>query len=218
MLTRDKDFTVEAEYGIIRCKPKTPEAASAFKVLQLSVQKLLPQVPDAPPVEIEVNGVVGPSLVLAVQVIASRLAEGTHPELAQIAIAQPEEAIPRIAEGAMEITGYFEHALAENPTAIIAPAPKVEAQPHPLDGLREIFTVKRLLAGTATLLGLGALVVIGTMAHKRGLGLVDRSGILPPSDGSDDFEEDDGHDDGGPDDYIDAEYKEMVTETVHSAA
>jgi hypothetical protein len=218
MLTRDKDFAIDNEHGIIRCKPKTAEAASAFKVLQLAVQKLLPQVPDAPPVEIEVNGVIGPSLVLAVQVIAARLAEGKHPELAHVAIAQPEEAIPTIAESAMEITGYMERALTENPSAIIAPAPKVEVPPHPLDGLREIFTVKRVLAGTATLLGLGALVVLGSMARRRGLGLVDRSSLLPPSDGTDEFEEDEGDDDGDDEGTYHASGRVIDTTGVEAAA
>lgn len=211
MLTAGKDFVVENEHGIIRCKPKTPECTSAFKVLQLAAQKFLPQVPDAPPVAIEIDGVIGPSVVLAVQAIAQRLAQGKHPELAQIAVAQPEDAIPAVASMAFEISGYIDRALQDNPTAIVSPPPTAEAPKHPLDGLREIFTLKRVLAGTATLLGIGAIVVLGAMANRRGLGVVDRSSFLPPSDGSDEFE-DDVHDDDdheAPTNYIDTTATEV---------
>lgn len=189
MFTRDQDFVCEERYGIVRCLPKSVEATSAFKVLQLQLSKVLPQLPDAPPITIEVDGIIGPTVALGVQAIAARLAQGRHPELAQLAIAQPEEAIPAIASRALEITGYVESVLAGDPTAVITPKPPVEEDVDPLSMLRAVFTPKRIGAGVGVILGVGALIWAGAAARRRGLGMVDRSSLLPPSDGSDDFEE-----------------------------
>lgn len=212
MLTRDQDFTVEEEHGILRCKPKNPNATSTFKVLQLAVQKMIPQLPNAPDIDIDINGVIGPSIALGVQIIAQRLAEGPHQGLAGLIGLQPEEAIPSIAENAMEIAGYIDQVNGADPTAVVAPK-----QPEPIDPLAQlkgIFTPKRIVAGLGTLLGLGALVCFGFAADRRSLGLADRSSMLPPSDGTDEFDEDayGGHeDDIDTDNAIDVESTEVTS-------
>jgi hypothetical protein len=189
VFTNGQDFDCEEVFGIPRCKPKTIEATSAFKVLQLQLAKLLPQLPDAAHVDVDINGVIGPSTALGVQLIAKRLAEGSHKELAQISIAQPEQAIPAIAERALEIVGYVNAIMEQDPTALAMPQPLQAPEFDPLSMLRSIFTPKRIAAGVGTLVGLGALIFAGSAAHRRALGTVDRSRFLPPSDGSDDFDE-----------------------------
>jgi hypothetical protein len=208
VLIRDQDFICDDASGILRCQPKTVAATSAFKVLQLQLSKLLPQLPEAGEIEIDVNGVIGPSTALGVQILATRLAEGSHKELAQLAIGQPEDAIPRIAESALEIVGYVDDVMTKDPTAIAMPRPAQELTFDPLAMLRSIFTPKRIAAGVGALVGLGALVMAGTAAQRRVLGLLDRSSFLPPSDGSDEFDDDahGSHDDQGgdePDNAID---------------
>lgn len=190
MFSLGQDFVVESQHGIIRCVAKSPQAASAFKVLQIALAKLLPQLPEPPPVEISVDGVIGPSTTLAVQVVIQRLCEGSHQELAPIALAQPEEAIPAVAASAMEIAGYLDRVLGDDPSAILAPKPIVEPEIDPVAVLRQIFTGKRIAALGATVLGLGGLALVAGASDRRALGYMDRAGFLPESDGTDEFEED----------------------------
>ncbi len=190
MLAPGKDFDVEDEHGILRCVPKSPEAQNAFRVLQLQLQKIVPHLPEAPPVPINVDGVIGPGTTLVVQMVAGRLAEGSHPELAALACAQPEEAIPGVAAGAMELAGFLDRALEKDPTAVVAPKPPPEPpQPGPLDILKSIFTKRRLVAAGATLCGIGGLLLVARASDRRALGHVDRSAMLPYSDGSDEFDD-----------------------------
>lgn len=163
-------------------------------MLQLAVTKLIAQFPDAPPVDIEIDGVIGPTLTLGVQAIAHRLSSGGHHDLAGAIPSQPEEGIPAVAERAMEIAGYLEHVLKADPTAVVAP--KVLGEPiDPLAQLKALFTGKRIAAIAGTLLGIAAFVGLGAVVQRRTLGTIDRSNMLPPSDGTDEFEEDedDGH-------------------------
>lgn len=188
-LVPGQDFTVETKHGIIRCLPKTAAAASAFKVIQLALAKLLPQLPDAPAVDIEIDGVIGPSVTLAVQVIAQRLASGKHQGLAQLSGLQPEQAVPAVAEYAMEVAGYIEQVIGADPTALVNP--QMFGEPiDPMAQLKGLFTGKRVAAAAATLLGIGALALVGVTTHRRALGVADRSTMLPPSDGTDEFDED----------------------------
>ncbi len=157
-------------------------------MLQLSIAKLLPHIPDAPAVDIEPDGIIGPSITLAVQVIAQRLANGPHQGLVPFAALQPEEAIPAVAENAMEIAGYLDAVLTKDPTALVAPR-----QPEPEDPiqmLKGLFTPKRIVAAVGTIAGLGAFALVGAAIDRRSLGLVDRTPQLPPSDGTDEFEND----------------------------
>ncbi len=190
MLVRDQDFAVEKKRGIIRCTPKNADASSAFKVLQLAMQKLLPQLPDPPAVVIEVDGVVGPSLTLATQVVAQRLTDGVHKGLAELCGLQPEEAIPQIATFCMEITGYIEKVLDVDPTALIAPKSQPMGEPiDPMATLKNLFTTKRIAAVAGTFVGIAVFVGLGAMMQRRSMGTADRSSTLPPSDGTDEFEE-----------------------------
>lgn len=188
MLARDQDFVVETKHGIIRCHPKTPAASSAFKVLQIAVSRLLQQVPDAPDVAIDVDGVIGPSVTLAVQVIAQRMSNGKHQGLAELGGLQPEQAVPAVAERAMEIAGYLQQVVEAEPAALINPQPVELADPFA--ALKGMFTGKRIAAIAGTLLGVAAFIGLGAMVQRRTLGLSDRSSMLPPSDGTDDFDED----------------------------
>jgi hypothetical protein len=191
MFVRDQDFVVDEQFGFIRCRGKTPQATSAFKVLQLQAQKLASHLPDGPAVEITADGVIGPSTALVVQMIALRVAEAGHGDLVEIGAAQPEEAIPAIAASAMEIAGYFERVLTTNPTAIIAPSPPEEPAFDPVQMLKQLFTGKRVAAIGGILLGLGSIAAIAGVSDRRALGRVDRSNLLPESDGTDEFDDDD---------------------------
>src|SRR5262245_33037726 len=128
MFQAGKDFLVEDDYGIIRCLPQTDEARAAFKVLQMRLGKLVAQLPDAPKAEIPIDGVIGPSATLAMQLIALRLAEGSHQDLAAFAIAQPEEAIPMCAASAMEMAGYLDSVMEQDPHALAAPTEPTQPQ------------------------------------------------------------------------------------------
>lgn len=200
MFVPEQDFTVETAYGIPRCLPKNPNASSAFKVLQVAVQRIVPQLPDAPDVDIEIDGIIGPSITLVVQVVAQRLASGKHQGLSQLAGMQPEEAVPMVASHAMEIAGYLDDVLQKDPTALINPSTPLAESMDPMAMIKSLFTGKRIAAVAGSLLGVAALVGLGAMVQRRTLGTVDRSGHLPPSDGTDEFDEDayDGHE--SPDD------------------
>lgn len=200
MFVRDQDFIVDDKHGIIRCLPKTAEAASAYKVLQLQLVRLVPHLPEAPAVTIAVDGIIGPSATLVVQMIALRLCDGAHRGLAQLALAQPEQAIPLVAENAMEIAGYIDQVMTADPTAIIAPKPVEQPELDPIAMLKQFLTKKRIAAAGATVFGLGSLMLVAGASDRRALGHVDRSRFLPASDGTDDFEEDDEADDDEDDD------------------
>lgn len=201
MFVRDRDFRCESKGGIVRCSPVHSQAISAYKTLQLIATKLLPQVPDAPPITVQTDGIIGPTTVLAIQVIAARLVMGPHRELAALATMQPEEAIPWVAERAMELAGYLDQVVSSNPTALIAQtAPEVKPLAESSG-----FTMGQIATAGVTLMGF---VGIGLLAHassKRSAGTMDRSFMLPESDGSDQFDggdDDDGGDgghDAGPD-------------------
>lgn len=191
MLEAGKDFDVEDEYGIIRCVAKTDEARSAFKVLQLRLVKLLPQLPNPPAVTLNVNGIIGPSATLVCQAIALRLLEGHHRELADYALAQPEVAIPMTASHAMELAGYLDEVMAKDPHAIVAPLAPPEPKLDPMQMVKDYFTKKRIIATSAMLCGLGGLAAVAVASQHRALGMIDRSAMLPPSDGSDNFDDDD---------------------------
>lgn len=193
MFTRDQDFEVYGQ-GILRCRPKNPAATSAFKALQIAIGRIASQVPDAPPIEIAVDGEIGPGLTLIVQLILQRLAEGGHDKLAPLATAQPEEAIPATAAMSLEIAGYIEAVLAQEPTAIMAPKRPQLTGPDPIQLLKGLFTPKRIAASLGVVAGITGLALAAHASDKRALGVVDRGKFLPPSDGSDDF--DDGDDDG----------------------
>lgn len=199
MLTRDQDFEVYGQAaGILRCRPKNPAATSAFKTLQIAIGRVAPQIPDAPPVEIVVDGEIGPSLTLLVQLVLQRFGEGGHDQLAPLATAQPEEAIPATAAYSLEIAGYVEAVLAKEPTALIAPKRPQLTGPDPIQLLKGLFTPKRIAASLGVVAGITGLALAAHASDKRALGVVDRGKFLPPSDGSDDF--DDGDDDGGDED------------------
>jgi hypothetical protein len=215
MFVRDQDFVCETKHGIVRCIAKSIPAISAFKVLQMQLARLLPQLPEAPSIDIDVNGIIGPSTALGVQVLGARLAQGSHQGLAEIIAAQPEQAIPDIAARALEITGYIDSVIEKDPHAISAPGLSQTPPVDPITQLRSIFSIKRVAAATVTLLGLGAMVWVGSAAHRRALGLVDRSSFLPRSDGTDEFEESD--DDGTPDDGIDRDGAIDVEAVEHAA-
>lgn len=206
-LAAAEDFTIDTEHGIIRCRPKTPGAASAFKVLQVTVTRALEQLPDAPAVSIDIDGVIGPSLTLAVQVIAQRLAAGKHQGLAQLGGLQPEEAVPAVATHAMEIAGYLDGVMQGDPTALVNPQTQLPEGFDLIGQLKSLFTGKRIAAMAGTLLGAAVFIGLGASIQRRGLGMLDRSGLLPPSDGTDEFD-DPGHDDdddGGPMAGVDTE-------------
>src|SRR5258706_1210559 len=190
MLTPGKDFTVEYEYGIIRCIPTTDEVRSAFKVLQMRLEKLSKELPGGFNVAINVDGVIGPSATLAAQMIALRLAEGSHQELMPFAVAQPEESIPMCADAAMELSGYFDQVMMGDPHAIDAPVSPTEPTIDLMKIVKGYFTKRRMIAAGTTLCGLGGLALIASASQKRALGLIDRSHMLPPSDGSDDMGDD----------------------------
>jgi len=198
-LAVDQDFHVTNEHGILRAHPKNLGATSAFKTLQITVRRAIEQIPEAPAVVLEVDGVIGPSLALAVQVIAQRLASGKHHGLAQLGCLQPEDAIPTIAQNAMEIAGYVSNVLEADPTALINPQ-TIARPPDPMEQLKGLFTPKRIAAALGAIAGLGTLVCFGVAADRRSLGIADRSYLLPPSDGSDEFDEDELEDDGAEDD------------------
>jgi hypothetical protein len=196
MLTRDQDFEVYGQ-GFLRCRPKNPAAASAFKALQITVQRLVPQLPDAPAYEITIDGEIGPALVLAVQLLLRRLGESGHQDLAPLAVAQPEEAIPATAAMSLEIAGYLDAVLAREPTALLAPKREPLTGPDPIQLIKSLLTPKRIAASVGVLAGITGLALAAHATDRRALGVVDRSGLLPPSDGSDDFGEDGDENEGG---------------------
>jgi len=190
-------YTIEQKMGIMRCIPKTPDATSAYKTLQLVVARLVKQVAGAPPIEVSIDGTIGPSCVLAVQVVAGRLAEGKHQGLQQLATAQPEEAIPYVAQNAMEIAGYFDRATSEDPHALVAPRQLAEPPPpDPIETLKGLLTAPKIAAAGAALVGLTGIAILASASDKRAGGRMDRSHMLPESDGTDELEgEDDEHED-----------------------
>jgi hypothetical protein len=195
MLTQDQHFTIETKAGFPRCVPKSPEAASAYKTLQLLLVRLVKQLPNAPKMMLSIDGVIGPSTVLAVQLIATRLAEGKYPTMVDIASAQPEEAIPFVAVNAMEIADAFDQAVSADRTALLSPQQLEEAQPDPVAMLKGFLTIPKIAAVGFGLLGLTGIALAARTSDKRSAGLVDRSRFLPESDGTDDFD-DEGHDEG----------------------
>jgi len=196
MFTLGHDFVCETGHGIIRCIPRTPEAASAFKVLQLQLVRLVPQLPEPPDVTIEADGIIGPSMTLAMQMILGRIVQSfPHETLLSLALAPPEEAIPTIASLAMEISGVIDQVITSDPNAIASPTSPQHQDEDPIDLLKRVLTKKRILAGSATLLGLGGLGLVASASSRRALGLVDRSRFLPPSDGSNEEDEDEDEDD-----------------------
>jgi hypothetical protein len=214
MLTQDQHFTIEIKAGFPRCVPKSPEAASAYKTLQLLLVRLVKQLPNAPKMMISIDGVIGPSTVLAVQLIATRLAEGKYPAMVDIASAQPEEAIPFVAVNAMEIADAFDQAMNADKTALLSPQPLEEAQPDPMAMLKGLLTIPKIAAVGFGLLGLTSIALVARTSDRRGAGLVDRSRFLPESDGTDDFD-DEGHDDEGDDES--AEPEAPADESAHAA-
>lgn len=204
-LAADQDFALTTEHGIIRARPKNPNATSAFKVLQVTVSRAVEQLPDAPAVSIEVDGVIGPTIALAVQVIAQRLASTKHQGLTQLGGLQPEEAIPTIAGHAMEVAGYIDTVMREDPTALVNPQ-VIPEPPDPIAQLKALFTPRRIAAALGTIVGLAGFAFAAAATDRRGLGLADRSHMLPPSDGTDEFE-DEGHgeDDEDPMSDVDTE-------------
>lgn len=203
MLIKDQHFAIEETAGLIRCVPLTPEATSAYKTLQLLLMKLVEQVPSAPRGMVTLDGTVGPTTALVVQVIAARLAEGSYSELSELATAQPEEVIPYIGHNAMEIAGVFDMIVAKDPTALVAPRTlAAAAEPvDPVQMLKGLLTGPRIAAASAALLGVTGLAVAAYVSDRRGSGVADRSSMLPESDGTDDFDEDadegdDGQEDG----------------------
>jgi hypothetical protein len=217
MLIQDQDFAVETKAGFPRCLPKTPNATSAYKTLQLLLIKLVAQIPGPKPT-VAVDGAIGPSTVLAVQLIAGRFAEGKHPALVELASAQPEEAIPYVAQNAMEIADLFGQIAATDQTALASPQSLEAAQPQdPIEMLKGFATVPRIAALSFGLLGLTGLALAAHAGDKRGAGLVDRSRFLPESDGSDEF--DDGSDDDGEGDEQEEEQgtSQEADESAHAA-
>ena len=203
MFVRDRDFVCESTDGLIRCLPKVPIVASAYKVLQLQLVRLLPQLPEPPDIEIAIDGIIGPSTVLATQMILTRLGQ-THPqiwnELGDFITAPPERSIEWLATIADQLTGYLDAAVAANPSALVQPnPPRPPADEEPLDWVKRVFTKSRVLAGGATLLGFGSLLLISGAIDRRALGVTDRSHFLPASDGTD-SDGDDGDFDGSDDD------------------
>ena len=199
MFVRDQDFVCEDKQGILRCLPKTPEATSAFKTLQITAQRLGAQLPGTP--EIHIDGTLGPSSVLAVQLLATRL--GTrYPAFLDFAGAQPEQAIPYAAAHALELAGALDEITTADPQALmpIDLAPVAEADP--MASLKSLLTGERIAAVGVSLLGLVGLGYVAHASDQRALGTVDRSQFLPESDGSnefdDDYEDEDSGDDGAP--------------------
>ena len=205
MFTPGQDFICETKLGMIRCKAKAPHATSGFKALQLTLTRLLAQLPIASKPTIDVDGVIGPSTVLAAQLIATRLAEGRYSAFSELASAQPEEAIPYVAQHAMEIAGVFEQILQQDPKALLAPSTGLEEAPFdPMQMLKGMLTAPRIAAVGVAALGLTGLALVASASDRRSSGIADRSGMLPDSDGTDDYEEDD-DDDGDADGAGDSE-------------
>ena len=207
MLTRDQDFVCDTSKGIVLCSPLTPEAESAYKVLQLALARLVAQIPGVR-TKIDVDGVIGPTVALATQMVFTRMSQG-HPEVARelgaLIYAPAEQAILGVAEHADALAGYIDKIITDDPNAVRSPKPPPAPAPEdPVKFLKRIFTKKRLLAGAATLAGFAGLAVVATASSARALGRVDRSGFLPASDGTDETDDDD-EDDGGYEDVIDAE-------------
>jgi len=205
MFTHDQDFVCEMKAGIVLCTARTPEAASTYKVLQLQLMRLLPQLPRPPSVTPAVDGIIGPSTALGLQMIIARIAQG-YPsvlrELGALIYAPAEQTIVGIAQHADALTGYIDQILVQDPNAIRSPPPIVPPQPEdPLVFAKRVFTKKRLIASGVTIAGLAGLAAVATASNSRVLGRVDRSGFLPPSDGTDEMEDDD--DDDSDDDIID---------------
>lgn len=191
MLEPGKDFTIDEEHGIIRCVPSTDEARATFKVLQLRLQKLVGQLPDAPQVTINIDGVIGPAATLVAQAIVLRMSEGAHQEFMAFAVAQPETAIPLCGAMAMELSGYLDQVMTDDPHALASPTPPPEPQLDILGMIKGYFTKKRTIAAGAALCGLGGLALVARASQRRALGVIDRSGMLPPSDGTDAMDDDD---------------------------
>lgn len=190
MFTADQHFTIEVKHGITRCLPKSNEVASAFKTLQFVCQKLAPHVPGAGSASISLDGMIGPSTTLVVQMIAMRFCEGKHQALAPLVSMQPEEAIPFVAANAMEIAGYIDQVVTGDPMALVAPQPIEERPPDPVEMLKGVLTPSRIVAAGVGLLGIAGLAIAAAMSDRRSLGTMDRSHLLPESDGSDEFDED----------------------------
>ena len=159
------------------------------------------QLPDASDVSLAIDGVIGPSTVLGTKRVLQRLAE-SYPQiltdLGSFILAPPEESIAMLSETAVEMSSVLDRALSANPTAITTPTPPPEAPPQETLGtiLKRTFTPQRVLAGIGALAGLGALAYIARAADYRTLGMIDRTSMLTPSDGSDEMDEyEDDHED-----------------------
>jgi hypothetical protein len=205
MFTRDQDFACELRSGIVLCVGLTPEVASTYKVLQLQIKRLLPQIPGPPKVEIIVDGIIGPSAALGLQMIVARISQGQPGvlrELGALIYAPAEQTIIGIAQHADMLTGYIDQILVRDPDAVRSPPQAIPPQPEdPIAFAKRVFTKKRLIASGVTLAGLAGLAAVASASDSRALGRVDRSGFLPESDGTDEM--DDGGDDDGDDNIID---------------
>jgi hypothetical protein len=218
VLAQDQFKVETSEAGIIRCVPQTAEATSAYKTLQLLLLKLVDQVPGAPRAMFAIDGVIGPSTALAVQVVAGRLAE-TYQELTELASAQPEEAIPYIGQSAMEIADVFEKIMERDTHALVQP-PQLGAAAEsvdPVQMLKGLLTAPRLAAAGVALAGISGLAIAAYASDRRMSGLADRSSFLPESDGTDQFDED-AYDGGDEDEQNEADNShETPDENAHAA-
>jgi hypothetical protein len=57
--------------------------------------------------------------------------------------------------------------------------------------LKQVFTGKRVAAIGGILFGLGSIAAVAGVSDRRALGRIDRSNLLPESDGTDEFDDDD---------------------------
>jgi hypothetical protein len=194
MFTRDQDFACELRSGIVLCTALTPEVVSTYKVLQLQLSRLLPQIPGPPKTAIVIDGIIGPSVALGLQMIVARIAQG-YPgvlrDLGALIYAPAEQTIIGIAQHADMLTGYIDQILARDSNAVRSPPPLTQPQPEdPIAFAKRVFTKKRLIASGVTIAGLAGLAVVAGASDSRVLGRVDRSGFLPESDGTDEMDDD----------------------------
>lgn len=205
MFARDQDFECDTSAGIVLCVGLKPEVTSTFKVLQLQLSRLLPQLPNPPKVAVIVDGVIGPSVALSLQMVIARIARG-YPgvlhDLRVLVYAPAEQMILEIARHADLLTSYINQILTHDPNAVRSPPPLAEPKPEdPVAFAKRIFTTKRLIASGVALAGLAGLTAVASASDSRALGRIDRSSFLPESDGTD--EDDDADEDDEPD-VIDA--------------
>ncbi len=206
MFTLNQDFECDTSAGIVLCVGLKPEVTSTFKVLQLQLSRLLPQLPNPPKIDVIVDGVIGPSVALSLQMVVARIARG-YPgilhDLGALVYAPAEQMIIEIARCSDLLTSYINQIITHDPNAVRSPPPLAEPKAEdPIALAKRVFTPKRLIAGSVALASLAGLTAVASASDSRVLGRADRSHLLPASDGTDDdssYDDDDGGDGDEPD-------------------